>query len=350
MKQLGLVLSAFVILFFGIYLFHWIQLQTPAIVPSAPISPLGPETFLSDDLKKSITIEGLRSGSYSGSPTVIEETLPSAPTYTKYIASYQSEGLKIYALLTVPKGKRPASGWPVIVFNHGYIPPADYKTTERYLAYTDAFSKNGYIVFKPDYRGHGNSEGTPSGAYGSNAYTIDVLNAVGSIKQYRDADQNRIGMWGHSMGGYITLRAMVVDPDIKAGVIWGGVVASQQDLLTNWHRRAPSPMPDQMATQSSWRQRFLDAFGGPDDNPAFWNSISANAYLSDISGPIQLHHAEGDEEVPVEFSQKLAEELKTANKPVELYTYPGDNHNISSHFAIAMQRSIKFFDDHVKNR
>ena len=47
----------------------------------------------------------------------------------------------------------------MIVFNHGYIPPAEYRTTERYVAYVDGFARNGYIVFRPDYRGHDQSEG-----------------------------------------------------------------------------------------------------------------------------------------------------------------------------------------------
>jgi len=38
-----------------------------------------------------------------------------------------------------------------------------------------------------------------------------------SVKRLKEADPNRIGMWGHSMGGSVTLRAMVTVPDVKAG-------------------------------------------------------------------------------------------------------------------------------------
>ena len=62
--------------------------------------------------------------------------------------------------MTIPTGQRPASGWPVIIFNHGFIPPALYRTTERYVAYVDAIARSGYIVFKSDYRGNGFSEGS----------------------------------------------------------------------------------------------------------------------------------------------------------------------------------------------
>lgn len=295
-----------------------------------------------------LTIDNLRKGSYLGSEIVIEQELPNGSNYKRYIASYKSDGLKIYALLTVPKGEKPKSGWPVIVFNHGYIPPAEYRTTERYVAYTDGFSRNGYIVFRSDYRGHGSSEGQASGGYGSNNYTIDILNAVASIKKFKDSDPNRIGMWGHSMGGFITLRNMVTTKDIKAGVIWAGVVASYPDLINNWRRGTFTP-PTSIPTRAlGWRSQLTSRFGTPEENPEFWNSISANSYLKDISGPLQLHHGTADTSVPVLFSEKLALQMKAADKEVELFVYPGDDHNLANNFNTAMQRSVEFFDKHLK--
>jgi uncharacterized protein len=296
-----------------------------------------------------LTIESLRKGDYPGSEITIEQTLSPGSNYQRYITSYRSEGLKIYALLTVPNGTTPEGGWPVIIFNHGYIPPAQYRTTERYLAYTDAFSRNGYIVFRSDYRGHGNSEGTASGGYGSNDYTIDILNAVASIKKYPAANPEKIGMWGHSMGGHITLRNMVVNKDVKAGVIWAGVVASYSDLVNNWRRRNPDSTPQPSPSGARrWRQLLQELYGTPEQNAPFWNSISSNSYLSDISGPLQLHHGTADTSVPVQFSQTLEEQMKAANKEVELYIYQGDDHNLSNSFSVAMQRSVEFFDRYLK--
>lgn len=298
-----------------------------------------------------LSIEYMRGQTYPGSDIVTEQVLPPGSNYNRYVTSYKSDGLKIYALLTVPQGKKPKSGWPVIIFNHGYIPPAEYRTTERYIAYTDAFSRNGYIVFRPDYRGHGDSEGNPEGAYYSPAYTLDVLNAVASMKKYTDADPKRMGMWGHSMGGSITLRTMVTTNDIKAGVIWAGVVASYEDLIKNWRRPGFSPwQPSQreQAFRRPSRQALIDKYGDVDKNPQFWTSISPIAFVSDISGPIQLHHGTADTDVPVLFSQRLDEALKKAGKPSALYVYEGDDHNISNNLSIALQRSVEFFDKHVK--
>jgi uncharacterized protein len=120
-------------------------------------------------------------------------------------------------LLTIPFGNSPPNGWPAIVFNHGYIPPNVYRTTERYVAYVDSLARSGYIVYRIDYRGHDRSEGEARGAYSDPGYTIDVMNAVAALQQHPLVDSQRIGMWGHSMGGYLTLRAMVLSPVVKAG-------------------------------------------------------------------------------------------------------------------------------------
>jgi len=149
------------------------------------------------------------------------------------------------------------------------------------------------------------------------------------------------------MGGYIALRAMVVSTDIKAAVMWAGVVGSYPDLLYKW-RRGPEASPDSTPRPGSWRSAFVDQYGSPEENPAFWNSISANSYLSDISGPLQLHHGTADEDVPLEFSESLFSQMLAAGKYVELYKYDGDNHNISKSFSTAMQRTIEFFDRYVK--
>ena len=306
--------------------------------PQAPQKLQENQDGLEEDLHP-LSIEYMRQQVYPGSDITIEQTLPSGSNYNQYIASYKSDGLKIYALLTIPQGTKPKNGWPVIIFNHGFIPPEQYRTTERYVAYVNAFARNGYIVFKSDYRGHGNSEGKAEGGYGSNAYTIDVLNALSSMTKYNDADPNRIGMWGHSMGGGITLRSMVISKDIKAGVIWAGVVGSYSDLLNNWRRRnIPQSSPPHWAT--SWRQRLIDQYGEPSKNPEFWNSISANSYVKDISGPVQLHHAKEDSHVPFLFSQELNKELAEAGKSVEFYSYEGNDHNLTESFDIAMERSI----------
>jgi uncharacterized protein len=307
-----------------------------------------------------LAIQSMRERSYPGSAITIEQTLQPGSNYSRYIASYQSDGLKINALLTIPNGEKPATGWPVIIFNHGFIPPDQYRTTERYVAYVDWLARSGYIVFKSDYRGHDQSEGIAHGGYGAPDYTVDVMNALASMEQYPDADPNRIGMWGHSMGGYITLRSMVITDTIKAGVIWSGVVGPYPNLF---QRPTATPTPEGAAPEtvtpeptrigmSEFNGRglreLIKTYGTAEENPAFWDSLSSTAFVGDISGPLQLHHGLADTEVPLAASEYLYQAMQAAGKPVEMYTYPGNDHNLSQSFGLAMQRTIEFFDKYVK--
>src|SRR5581483_5342060 len=143
-----------------------------------------------------LQISEMRKRDYVGSDITIEEQLPDGNNYHQYLTSYKSDGLKIYSLLTIPIGQKPKNGWPVIVFNHGYITPSTYQTVPtvgQYATYYPEFASRGYVVFKPDFRGNGNSEGQPEGAYYSPAYTVDDLNAIASIKKYKDVNPNKIG-------------------------------------------------------------------------------------------------------------------------------------------------------------
>lgn len=318
--------------------------QTASPTPS-PAPTLTPTITLSPTpTLHPMHIAAMRQTPYPGSDIVIEQTLERGANYSRYYAYYLSDGLKIYGLLTIPDGQPPAGGWPGIVFNHGYIPPDVYRTTERYIAYVDWLARSGFVVYRIDYRGHDRSEGNPSGAYGSTGYITDVLNAFTSLQRYPGTNPQNIGMWGHSMGGYLTLRAMVINPEIKAGVIWAGVVASYPDLLTRWRRSSGAPTP----SPRGWRGSFTEQYGSPEENPEFWNGISSNSYLADISGPIQLHHGTADESVPLVFSELLKQQMDAAGKPVELYVYEGDNHNLSGFFSQAMTRTIEFFNRHLK--
>jgi dipeptidyl aminopeptidase/acylaminoacyl peptidase len=312
----------------------------PTLTPSVTPEPINVEE---------LTIDWLRAQAIPGSEITVEEGLAPGANYNRYLVSYLSDGLRIYAYMTIPQGTRPATGWPAIVFNHGYIPPTIYRSTERYIAYTDGFARNGYVVFRPDYRGHGFSDGEARGAYSTPDYVIDVLNALESVKNHPEVDPERIGMWGHSMGGYITMRAMVVRDDIKAGVIWAGVVGSYTDLLENW-RRNPSTIPASIPTnRRRWREQLVEEFGTPEQNPAAWNSISANAYLDELSGPVQFHHGTADSSVPHVLSELSDEQVRAAGQISQYFEYAGDDHNLSASFYTAMQRSVAFFDQYVKN-
>jgi hypothetical protein len=110
-----------------------------------------------------ISIDYLRSLNIDSEKIKIEETLEEGSNYKRYIVSYLSEGNKIYGLLIIPDNDELKGGFSAVIFNHGYIPPNQYQTTENYVAYVDYLARNGFVVFKIDFRGNGKLEGDASG-------------------------------------------------------------------------------------------------------------------------------------------------------------------------------------------
>ena len=269
-------------------------------------------------------------------------------SYTSYLTSYDSDGLNIEGLLTIPSGDQPLDGWPAIIFIHGYIPPTQYSTLTRYTDHVDYLARNGFIVFKVDLRGHGNSEGEPGGAYYSGDYIIDVLNARSALQNADFVNPKGIGLWGHSMAGNVVLRTVAIQPEIPAVAIWAGAVYTYED----WQKlrlNDNSYRPPGMSTQrNAKRQQLFDTYGEFDPNSPFWSKIPATNYLADIKSAIQLHHSKDDSVVNIDYSRNLNDILDRTSIPHEFYEYNGGGHNLTgSSFNSAMQRTVDFFKKHL---
>ena len=335
--------------------------DTPAIEPDPTSSatplpsstPTPAPTEIVFEIGQELTVKYLRELEINSSEFVFHERLSSGYNYARHLVSYISEGNKIYGLLTMPFAEPPEGGFKAIVFNHGYIPPEVYQTTERYQAYVDYLARNGFVVFKIDYRGHGNSEGDPVGSYFSSGYTIDAITALKSLQEMDYIDPQGIGMWGHSMAGNLVLRAMLVEPEIKAGVIWAGAVYSYEDFLTygiNDHTYRPPAVPGELEQDEHLRgtRAIFEIYGWPDTEQLFWQAVSLTENIEYLTRPIQLHHAEDDPVVNINYSYGLAGALLDSGKSYEFFTYDGGGHNlISPWFDQAMLRTVKFFQDNL---
>ncbi len=295
----------------------------------------------------SLTIPFLRDRSYEsqlGSLTEIGRT----STYTTYTTNYNSDGLSINGLLTVPAGKSPEGGWPAVVFVHGYIPPTLYQTTQRYVEYVDYLARNGLVVFKIDLRGHGESEGEATGAYYSSDYVVDVLSARSALAGADFVNPTAIGLWGHSMSGNVVLRSMAAQPDISAAVIWAGAGFSYLDLQQYGLSDASYRPPADATERQRRRRELFDAHGTFVPTSAYWQSVAPTSYLSDLQGTIQLHHAVDDLVVDVGYSRDLAASLSASVVQHEYFEYQTGGHNLSgSSFSQAMQRTVTFFQTHL---
>lgn len=294
-----------------------------------------------------LTIPFLRTRVYSG--RLGERTLISENgSYNSYLTSYTSDRLRINAQLTIPTGEMPDGGWPAVVFVHGYIPPAQYNTLEKYTDYVDYIARNEFVVFKIDLRGHGESEGEPSGAYYSSDYVIDTLNAYTALENSDFVNKEKIGLWGHSMAGNIVMRSMAAKPTIPAGVIWAGAVYTYTDFIE--YRISDTsyvPLPSS-SPATSRRQQIIAAHGDISSVSTYWKQVAPANYLSELTGAVQIHHAVDDDVVSIEYTRNLKRLMDAKSVENEVYEYSYGGHNISGgSWVEAMERTVQFYREQL---
>lgn len=219
-----------------------------------------------------ISIDELRKKQF-GSTLTIEEQLGDdtgssdysqfygEPYYNTYMASYNSEGLRVYTRVDIPPGDMPKDGYPVIIFAHGWVGAEgapgytfNYAADSYYGDILDAYIKAGFMVLTPGFRGHGAVKDVPAegleyiqaydnGSYLSPIfYAIDILNLLGNVDSLDDVDWSawgageikvdtrRIYLTGHSQGGDAAFTALTISSSPKmnnhfaAASIWAGSV------------------------------------------------------------------------------------------------------------------------------
>lgn len=337
-----ILLVVFLLFGIGVIFFFTSKRALPThIMPRFNLQPSPtPTPFPFEEL----TIEGLRKRTFTSSlqdMTIFERR----ENYTSHLTWYLSDTYKIHALFTEPSGPVPKGGWPAIIFVHGYIPPKQYETTSRYVAYVDYLASNGFAVLKIDLRGHGQSEGQAGGAYYSADYIVDTLNAYAALQNHKTINPNRIGLWGHSMAGNVVMRSAAVRPFIPAIVIWAGVGYTYEDIqkyhISDASYVRPLSMP---TTQGRRRNPLVELYGEPDLTVPFWRKFAPSTYLGELQGAVQIHHAIDDDVVNIGYSRDLNTLLEKVSVPHEFFEYESGGHNIEGYsFSQAIERTREFY-------
>jgi uncharacterized protein len=253
-------------------------------------------------------------------------------TFTRYLIAYPSDGLTIFGFINLPRGPGP---FPVIIASHGYINPEIYETLDYTTRYADALAEAGFLVLHPNLRGYRPSDDGPNPFRVGMA--IDVLNLIALVQDQAGqpgplerADPEQIGLWGHSMGGGISTRVMVVSPDVDAVLLYG---AMSGDDRKNYERIF------NVFSEGTRGQEELEA------PPEAFGRISPVYFLEQVNAAVSIHHGENDQEVPIEWSQDLCERLQDMEKQVECFSYPGQPHTFfGDNDRLFIQRTIEFFN------
>jgi len=276
-------------------------------------------------------IAAMRGQRYEGSDIVLYGKFGESPEYTAYLIFYSSEGLQISGMMTVPKG---GGHYPVLILCHGYIDVDKYATGNDTWREADYFVRHGYITIAPDYRSHAASDNGTS--FFHIGYAEDVLNLIGSLDSLKEADTSRIGIWGHSMGGGVALKAAVVSKEVDAVAVFGSVSADESVNYQYSMGNGPGAGGAKL--------------GSPQDkqNWIVYRRVSSINYLDRIPA-LSIHHGEADSIVPYQWSEDLYAEAQEAGIYAELFLYPGAEHSfLENDWELALQRTTDFFDRYVK--
>ena len=216
----------------------------------------------------------------------------------------------LYYKLFKPKNMVPGKKYPVIVNVYGG--PHAQRVTNKWqgTAMSQYMVQQGYIVYQLDNRGS-NYRGT---AFEFPIYEklgeVEVADQISGVKFLHTlpyVDKERIGIFGHSYGGYMALMTMFKAGDyFKAGV-------------------SGAPVTDWLLYDTHYTERYLSH---PQSNAFGYQQSSVFPYVSGLQGPLMVYHGMADDNVLFTNTTKLIKSLQDENKVFELMTYPGSKHSM----------------------
>ena len=243
--------------------------------------------------------------------------------------SWQSDGVAIHGLLTLPIDYRPGDKPPLIVRVHG---GPVYQYSHEFMADWQVYAAQGYAVLAPNPRGSSGRGQAFAEAQMANWGGPDVADVSAGISHVIDAglvDPERIGIGGWSYGGILTNYMIVSDPRIRAAVSGAGMA----NFLGGYGL-------DQYARD------YEIELGAPWAEPERWMRMSRAFFDAPrITAPTLYLCAEQDHNVPCAGSQQMYQALKSLGVPTRLVIYPGESHGLTtpSHIEDRMQRQLDWY-------
>ena len=211
--------------------------------------------------------------------------------------------------LILPPDYSKKKKYPVII--HGYGMPGTQivwnqwgKTWDQYLA------QQGFIVFSMDTRGmSGRGEKFKNYSYGDMAKYLakDQLAGIEFLVENKYADENRIGAWGWSGGGYFTCLMLTKNGKyFKAGV-------------------AIAPCTDFRLYDTAYTERLMGLIS---ENQSGYDSTSTLTWINKMEGKLLIMHGTEDDNVHSQHTNHFVQKALRANKNIDWYQYPGRDHGI----------------------
>ncbi|THD63664.1 S9 family peptidase [Phenylobacterium sp.] len=271
-----------------------------------------------------------------GSPhQITHENDAVTPQVTARSITWKNEGFEVQGWLTGPAHVEPGKKYPMIVLVHGG-PSSAVQPTYMWKGTTNDLVQHGFFVFQANPRG---SFGQGEAFTKANIKDFgggdlrDILAGVDAVEKVAPVDDKRLGVYGHSYGGFMTMWTVTHSQRFKAGVAGAGIA----DWVSYYGENGID----------KWMVPFFGATAY--DDPATYDRMSPIRYIHAAKTPTFIYVGERDVECPPDQSLQFHHGLDSMGVPNSLVIYAGEGHGIreAEHREDLKRRTLAWFDKYL---
>ncbi|MDX9812907.1 MAG: DPP IV N-terminal domain-containing protein [Bacteroidales bacterium] len=239
----------------------------------------------------------------------------------------------LWCRLIKPVGFNPSVKYPVFVYVYGgpHVQMIDKSWTGGAGFFLNFMAQQGYVVFTLDNRGSDNRGFDFESIIHRQLGEIEMADQMAGIRYLKAlsfADTSRIGVYGWSYGGFMTINMMLRNPGVFRTACAGGPVIDWK-----WY-------------EVMYGERYMDT---PVNNPEGYRKSSLLSYAGDLEGKLLIIHGTSDPTVVWQNSLAFVDECIRQGKQVDYFVYPGSGHNMAGRARVHLFEKIAgFFNDYLK--
>jgi dipeptidyl aminopeptidase/acylaminoacyl peptidase len=257
------------------------------------------------------------------------------PQVTARSITWKNEGFEVQGWLTGPAHVEPGKKYPMIVLVHGG-PSSAVQPTYMWKGTTNDLVQHGFFVFQANPRG---SFGQGEAFTRANIKDFgggdlrDILAGVDAVEKVAPVDDKRLGVYGHSYGGFMTMWTVTHSQRFKAGVAGAGIA----DWVSYYGENGID----------KWMVPFFGATAY--DDPATYDRMSPIRSIKAAKTPTFIYVGERDVECPPDQSLQFHHGLDSMGVPNSLVIYAGEGHGIreAEHREDLKRRILAWFDKYL---
>jgi dipeptidyl-peptidase 4 len=228
----------------------------------------------------------------------------------KFLEFKAEDGTTLYGRLLLPP-EPPASGKIPLIVNIYGGPAGQMVLKEPATPFDEVMARQGFAIFAVDNRGTPGRDRKFQTAIRHEFGAIELQDQLTALDQllaqYPQLDRERMGIWGWSNGGSMTLYAMTHSERFRAGV-------------------AVAPVTDQINYDTIYTERYM---GQLKDDPAGYRESDVTGAAANLHGALLIAHGTGDDNVHFQNSVQMINALIIAGKQFQLMIYPNKTHSIA---------------------